>query len=207
MVPWPVFIIVILALTWEWVWIPKHTQLFHVLKNQYNILNFACDEEKFAVHFENRWGHHWVWLSPYASLHTTSWLCILDQTSGVTGGGGGGGRGAECPPRDFWPGNFCWRTGKKQARKKGKRGENWEEKVENLKLKQQNVIKRGEDLFFFFFFFCFSLLKNDKNLFWVYQNGNFLPGKSISRREKNIRKKNFAPSEKYACYAPGPNPK
>ena len=36
---------------------------------------------------------------------------------------------------------------------------------------------------------------------WVYQNGNFLPGKSISRREK-IWKNDFAPSEKYACCAP-----
>ena len=40
----------------------------------------------------------------------------------------------------------------------------------------------------FFFFFCFSLLKKDGNLFWVYQNGNFLQGKSISRREKNQEK-------------------
>ena len=36
-----------------------------------------------------------------------------------------GGRG-QSAPRDFWPGNFCWRT-----QKKGKRGENWEEKKEN----------------------------------------------------------------------------
>ena len=52
--------------------------------------------------------------------------------------------------------------------------------------------------FFFFFFFLLFTFENDENLFWVYQNGNFLPGKSISRREKN----DFAPSEKYACYAP-----
>ena len=52
-----------------------------------------------------------------------------------------------------------------------------------------------------FFFFLLFTFENDENLFWVYQNGNFLPGKSISRREK-IRKNDFAPSEKYACYAP-----
>ena len=94
-----------------------------------------------------------------------------------------GGRGAECPPRDFWPGNFCWRIGKKRQGKKGKRVENW-------KWKQENVRKRGEDLFFFFFFFFFLLFtfENDENLFWVYQNGNFLPGKSFSRREKNQEK-------------------
>ena len=47
----------------------------------------------------------------------------------------------------------------------------------------------------FFFFF-----KDDKNLFWVYQNGNFLPGKRNSCREKKIRKMT-APSEKNSCYA------
>ena len=41
---------------------------------------------------------------------------------------------------------------------------------------------------FIFFFSCFSLLKKDGNLFWVYENGNFLPGKSISRREQNQEK-------------------
>ena len=43
----------------------------------------------------------------------------------------------------------------------------------------------------FCFCFCFCLLftfENDGNLFCVYQNGNFLPGKSISRREKNQEK-------------------
>ena len=38
----------------------------------------------------------------------------------------------------------------------------------------------------------------------VYQNGNFLPGKSISRPEKN-QENDFAPSEKYSRYAPGTN--
>ena len=60
---------------------------------------------------------------------------------------------------------------------KGKEVENW--KMERGK---SSKIRRG--LFFFFFFLLFTF-KNDKNLFWVYQNGNFLPGKSISRREKN----------------------
>ena len=69
-----------------------------------------------------------------------------------------GGRGAECPPRDFWPGNFCWPTGKKEARKKGKRGENWEEKKENCKREGGKVTKWGEDLRTFFFFFFFLLL-------------------------------------------------
>ena len=46
------------------------------------------------------------------------------------------------------------------------------------------VRKRGEDLFFFLLF----TFENDGNLFWVYQNGNFLPVKSISRRKKKSGK-------------------
>ena len=75
------------------------------------------------------------------------------------------------------------------------KGENWEEKKENwkreggkLKMEVGKVIKRAEDLSFFFFFFFFFAFENDGNLFWVYQNGNFLQGKSISRREKNQEK-------------------
>ena len=56
-------------------------------------------------------------------------------------------------------------------------------------------------LFFFFFFLLFTF-ENDGNLFWVHQNGKFLPEKRISRREKKIRKNDFAPLEKYDCYAP-----
>ena len=43
--------------------------------------------------------------------------------------------------------------------------------------------------------------KRSKKRWGVYQNGNFLPGKSISRGKK-IRKNDLAPSEKYACYVP-----
>ena len=55
--------------------------------------------------------------------------------------------------------------------------------------------------FFFFFFFLLFTFENDENLFWVYHNGNFLPGKPFNAGKK-IRKNDFAPSEKYACYAP-----
>ena len=94
--------------------------------------------------------------------------------------------GAECPPRDFWPGNFCWRIGKKEAGKKGKRGENWEEKVENWKWKQENVRKRGEDLFFFFF--CFSLLKTTKICFGSTKMGIFYREKAFHAGKKNQEK-------------------
>ena len=46
--------------------------------------------------------------------------------------GGGGGKGAECPAETS-DRDFCWHIGKKEARKKGERGENWEEKKENCK--------------------------------------------------------------------------
>ena len=68
----------------------------------------------------------------------------------------------------------------REKRGKEKR-ENGEEKKKNRKreggkLKMEGgrgVTKWGED---FFFCFCF-FFQNHWNLFWVYQNGNFLPGK------------------------------
>ena len=65
------------------------------------------------------------------SLFKTTKICFgstkmqifyWEKASGVIGRGMGG----RVPPRDFWPGNFCWRIGKKEARKKVKRCENWE---------------------------------------------------------------------------------
>ena len=57
------------------------------------------------------------------------------------------------------------------------------------KMEGGKVKKWGEDFFLFLFFYAFHFSKWLKNLFWVYQNGgNFLPGKSISRREKNKEK-------------------
>ena len=41
-----------------------------------------------------------------------------------------------------------------------------------------------------FFFFLLFTFENDGNLFWVYQNGNILPGKKKTfRAGKKIRKK------------------
>ena len=95
-------------------------------------------------------------------------------------------------PPDFWSGNFCWPTGKREARKKGKM-EQKRRKIKKGKGKMGGgkVTKWGEDLFFFAFHFKKPMI------FW----GDFLPGKSISRREKKIRKNDFAPSEKYSSYA------
>ena len=49
---------------------------------------------------------------------------------------------------------------------------------------------------------CKEKRENHWNLLWVYQNGNFLPGKGISHQEKN-QEKWFAPAEKYYSYASG----
>ena len=117
--------------------------------------------------------------------------------SGVTG------RGRLPPPPPAWPANFCWSIGKKEARKKWERGKKEKNrrkivkgKVRNWKWKE-GKIQNEERTFFFFLLFTFQ---NDENLFWVYQNGNFLPGKRISCREKN-QENDFSPSEKISCYA------
>ena len=65
----------------------------------------------------------------------------------------------------------------------------------------EKVLKRVEDLFFFFFFFCFSLLKMTKICFGCNKMGIFYQEKTFHTGKK-IRKNDFAPSEKYACYAP-----
>ena len=97
------------------------------------------------------------------------------------------GAGGQSSPRDFWPGNFYWPTGKREAEKIGKmeqkrrkigKKERW--KIENGKRKEGGKVKNEERTFLFV---------------WVYQNGNFLLG-------KKIRKNDFAPSEKYSSYTP-----
>ena len=115
-----------------------------------------------------------------------------------------GGRGGRVPPQRLLTGKFLLTYREKRGKEKRERGENWVEKVENWKWKQENVRKRGEDLFFFFFFFFLLFtFENDENLFWVYQNGNFLPGKSISRREKN-QEKWLCPLRKICLLRPCP---
>ena len=123
--------------------------------------------------------------------------------------------GEDPHPRDFWLGNFCWLTGKRQARKKGKWSrKEGKSKKRRWKLKKNEggkVTKSGERTFYFCLFVClfvlflfsgfFSTFQNPWNLFWIYQNGNFLPGKSISRREKS-GKITLLPLKKYSSYAP-----
>ena len=42
--------------------------------------------------------------------------------------------------------------------------------------------------FFFFFFFLLFTFENDENLFWVYQNGTFLPGKKSGKMNLPLQK-------------------
>ena len=56
-------------------------------------------------------------------------------------------------------------------------------------------------LFCFVFFFCFSLLKMTEICFGSTKMGIFYREKAFHAGKK-ISKNDFAPSEKYACYAP-----
>ena len=51
----------------------------------------------------------------------------------------------------------------------------------------------------FFLLFLHLIFQNHWNLFWVFQNKNFLLGKSVSHWEKN-QEKWLCPSEKYSSY-------
>ena len=81
-----------------------------------------------------------------------------------------------------------WKIQKKRRKIKKKRESG------KLKMERGKVSKWGEDFFvsfFFFFFFFFFLLftfQNHWNLFWIYQNGNFLLGKAFHAGKKNQEK-------------------
>ena len=70
---------------------------------------------------------------------------------------------------------FADLPGKKRQGKNGKGGKRKMEK------KRRKIVKGKEREGGITF-------QNEENLFWGYQNGNFLPGKIISRREKNQEK-------------------
>ena len=130
--------------------------------------------------------HHFIMI-----LCKCSWQWLAQCCLGRNRRGGWWGRG-RVPPQDFWPGNFCWPIGKERQGKReneAEKKENRERKGGKMKMEWGKVKKWGEDFFFALHF------SKDQNLFWVNQNGNFLPGKSISRREKKSGKINL-PSQK-----------
>ena len=90
---------------------------------------------------------------------------VTIRISGVTVGG-------QSASQRLLTGKFLLTYWEKESRKKGKRGENFEEKKENckreggkLEMEVIKVTKSGEDLFFFFFLFTFE---NEGNLFFVH---------------------------------------
>ena len=114
----------------------------------------------------------------------------------------GGEAGGRVPPRDFWPGNFCWPNGKIEARKKGKmeqkrrkiekgkenrKREGW--KVENWKWKEEKLQNVERTIFFFFFFFGLPKWK-------------FSTGKKYFTHGKKSGKMTLPPQKKYSSYAP-----
>ena len=126
--------------------------------------------------------------------------------SGVTGRGTGGGQRGQSAPQRLLTRKFLPTYQEKRGKEKREKG--WKlrrkivkTKVENWKWKYiGNVVKRSED-FFFFFFLCFSLLKTMEICFGCTKM-EFSTGKKTFYARKKVRKNDFAPSEKYVCYAP-----
>ena len=121
--------------------------------------------------------------------------------------GGGGGQGAEYPPEISDRQIFADVSRKKRQGKKGKGVKIEKKKRKIVKGKVGNwksYKEKGDDLFFFFFFFfffCFSVLKQTEIYFGSTKIGIFYREEAFHAGKK-IRKNDFAPSEKYACYAP-----
>ena len=107
-----------------------------------------------------------------------------------------------CPPETFDREISADLLGKKRQGKKGKevkiekkrrkivnngKVENWKWKVGKLQNEER----------IFFFFFLLVTFQNHSNLFWVYQNGNFLPGISISHQEKKSGKMTLPPQKNF----------
>ena len=115
------------------------------------------------------------WFCYVSTFHLMNWSLL---TSSVTKGRG---HVAQCPPETSdreisadLPGKKRQGQNGKQSRKEGKLkregGKFWKWKEEKLGNEERTP-------FFFFFFFLLFHFKNHWNLFWVYQNQNFLPGK------------------------------
>ena len=116
----------------------------------------------------------------------------------------GEGQGEECPSRDFWLGNFCWCIGKREARKIGKKEQKKKGKLKKGRWKIENGRRKSykKRWGFFFFFFYFSLFKTTEICFGVYTKMEIFYREKAFHARKKIRKNDFAPSEKFACYFP-----
>ena len=112
--------------------------------------------------------------------------------SGVTGGAAGDrgqGAGAECPPDVFHREIFA-DLGEKRGKEER---ENGKEKKEYLKGKRWKIENgRGKSMKMLVTFW------NHWNLFGVYQNGQFLPGKGIFHAGRKSRKVTLLPLKNIA---------
>ena len=131
-----------------------------------------------------------------------------DCGSGVTGGG------------RLLTGKFLLTYQENRGKEKSENGaenkENLKRKVENLKRKEEKLQNEERTFFVLFcfvfvflfvclfgwFFFAFHFSKRLKFVFGLLK-WEFFTGKKVFHAEKKIRKNDFAPSEKYSCYAPG----
>ena len=124
--------------------------------------------------------------------------------SGITGGGGEGAGGQSAPQRLLTGNFFGWRIGKKEAREKGwklrRKEKLWKGRWKIGIGSRKSSKKRWGPFFFFFFFFLFTLKMMEISSGST-KIGIFYREKAFHVGEK-IRKNYFAPSEKYACYAP-----
>ena len=102
---------------------------------------------------------------------------------------GGGGQGAECPQRLLTGKFIIYRE--KEARKKGKRGENWEEEKDNYCKREGGKLKNGR----------WKSYKMRRGLFFSLLSIQNHQEKAFHAGKK-IRKNDFAPSEKFSCYDP-----
>ena len=160
----------------------------------------------------------WKWTGGYCYTSKYAiWRCKLLQrglrwrkvfafsNSGITGGRAGG----RVPPETSDWEISADLPGKKMQGKRGKgvkiekkrrkivkgKVENWKWKVEKLQNEERTFF------FFFFFFFCFSLFKTTKISFGSTKMDIFYRENAF-HAVKKIRKNEFAPSEKFFCYAP-----
>ena len=99
------------------------------------------------------------------------------------------------PPPDFWLGNFCWPTRKREARKKVRQGKKVKMGQKRKKIGKGKVEHwkwKEEKLTFFFFFFCFSVFKTTEICFACTKVGISYRKKHFTQGKKS-RKINLPP--------------
>ena len=92
---------------------------------------------------------------------------------------------------------------KKRLGKRGEKKENCKREGGNLEMEVVKVVKRGDDFFFFFFFFFLLFTFENNRIFFCLPKWGIFYREKAFHAGKKIRKNDFAPTEIYACYAPG----